>query len=178
MFDDVLVNGLDERIVGDGLDEDSAVIVARRGGHIHLQGQTAIFLEHLVMNVLNGFEPGHFRIVDMVRFVVEDGEFLDFADDLAQIGLAVGGLADRLRAERREEIIPQVVVFRRRVGHVAKKDPVDVGQKEIARVADDAHVVLDVQRELKVVPPVAAFIAVARQDRVVEENPEAVEVCA
>ncbi len=35
-------------------------------------------------------------VVDVVRLVVEHGEFVDLADDLAQIGLAVGGLADWL----------------------------------------------------------------------------------
>ena len=40
------------------------------------------------------------RVVDVVRLVVEDGELVDLADDHAEVGLAVGGLADRLRAER------------------------------------------------------------------------------
>ena len=176
MLDDVLVDGLDQRIVGDRLHEDRAVVVARRGGHVHLQGQTAILLQHLVVDVLNGLEPRHLRVVDVVRLVVEHGQFVDFADDLAEIGLAVGGLADRLRAEGREEVVAQVVVFQRRLAHVAEKDAVDVGQKEIAGVANDADIVLDVEGELEIVAPVAAFVAVVRQDRIVEENPQTVEV--
>ena len=100
MLDDVLVDGLDERIVGDGLDEDRAVVVARRSCHVHLERETAVFLQHPVVDVLDGFEPRHPRVVDVVRLVVEDGEFLDLADDLAEVGLAVGGLADGLWAER------------------------------------------------------------------------------
>ena len=46
----------------------------------------------------------------------------------------------------------------------------DVGQEEVAGVADDAHVVLDVQGELEIVAPVAALVAVVGQDRVVEED--------
>ena len=176
MLHDVLVNGFDQRVVGNCLHEDGAVVVARRGGHIHLQGEAAILLQHLVMDVLNGFEPGHLRVMNMMRLVVEDGQFLDFADDLAEIRLAVGGLAGGLRAEWREKVITQVVVFQRRIGHVAKEDPVDVGQEQIAGVADDTHIVLDMQRELEIVPPVAALVSIAWQDRVIEENPEAVEV--
>lgn len=52
----------------------------------------------------------------------------------------------------------------------------DVGQEEISGVADDAHVVLDMEGELKIVPPVAALVTIAGQGRVVEENPEAVEI--
>ena len=59
MFHDVLMDGLDERIVGHGLDEDRAVVVARRSRHIHLQRQAAILLQHLVVDVLDGFEPRH-----------------------------------------------------------------------------------------------------------------------
>ncbi len=96
MFHHVLMDGLDQRIVGHGLDENRAVVVTRRGSDIHLQRQTPIFLQHLVVDVLNGFEPGHLRVVDVVRLVVEDGQFLDLADDLAEVGRAVGRLAGRL----------------------------------------------------------------------------------
>ena len=51
-------------------------------------------------------------------------------------------------------------------------------RKMLPVVANDAHVVLDVQGELKIVAPVAAVVAVVRQDRVVEEDPQAVEVGA
>ena len=93
MLHDVLVDGLDEWIVGYCLDEDRPVVVARCGGDIDLQCQAPVFLEHLVVDVLNGFEPGHLRVMNMVGFVVEDGQFLDLADDLTKIGLTVGCLA-------------------------------------------------------------------------------------
>ena len=96
----------------------------------------------------------------------------------AEIGPAVGGLADGLGAERCKEIVAQVIVLERRLAHVAEVDAVDVGQKQIAGVAHDANVVLNVQRELEIVPPVAALVAVVRQDRVIEEDPQAVEVGA
>jgi hypothetical protein len=112
MLDDVLVDGLDERIVGNGLDEDGTVVVARGGGHIDLQREAAILLEHLVVDVLDGFEPRHAGIVDVVCLVVEDGEFLDLADDFAEVGLAVGGLAGGLFPEGvGEKVIAQVVVL-------------------------------------------------------------------
>ena len=68
----------------------------------------------------------------MVRLVVEHGEFLDLADDFAEVGIAVGGLAGGFRAEGRQEIVAQVVVLQRGLGDVAEIDAVDVGQEEIA----------------------------------------------
>ena len=96
MFDDVLVNGFNERIVRHGLHEDRTVVMTRRCSHIHLQGQMAVLLKHFVVNVLNGFEPSHLRIMYMMRFIVEDGELLDFTDNLAEVCFAVGGLATGL----------------------------------------------------------------------------------
>ena len=113
------------------------------------------------------------RVVDVVRLVVEDGELVDLAHDLAEVGLAVGGLADRLRAERIEEVVAQVVVFERRIGHVAEEHAMNVRQEDVARLAHGAHVVLDVQRDLEVVAPVAAVVAVGGQHRIVEEDPQA-----
>ena len=57
MLDDVLVDRLDQRIVGDGLHEDRAVVVPRRGGDVHLEREPAILLQHPVMDVLDGLEP-------------------------------------------------------------------------------------------------------------------------
>ena len=37
------------------------------------------------MDVLDGFEPGHAWVVDMVRFVVEDHQLVDVADDHAEV---------------------------------------------------------------------------------------------
>ena len=100
MLDDVLVNGLDQRIIGDRLHEDRAVVVPRRGRDVHLKREPAVLLQHPVVDVLNGLEPRHLRVVDVVRLVVEDGEFVNLAHDFAEVGLAVGGLAGGLRAER------------------------------------------------------------------------------
>ena len=107
---------------------------------------------------------------------LKTASFFDFANDFTKIGLAVGGLADWLRAERIEEVVAQVLVFERRVGHFAEIDAMDVREKEIAGVADYANVVLNVERELEIVAPVASFVAIAGQDRVVKENTESIEV--
>ena len=45
-------------------------------------------------------------------------------------------------------------------------------------VADDADVVLNVQRDLEIVAPVAALMAVVGQDGIVEEDPQPIEVGA
>ena len=44
MFDDALVDGFDERVVGDGLCEDLSFVVLWRCGDIELQGEAAVFL--------------------------------------------------------------------------------------------------------------------------------------
>ena len=84
----------------------------------------------------------------------------------------------RLRAERREEIIAQVTVFKRRVGNITKKHAVDVGEKQISGVAHDPDIILDVQCKLEIIAPVAALVSVVRQNGIVEENPKAVKVGA
>ncbi len=52
----------------------------------------------------------------------------------------------------------------------------DVGQEDIPGLADDAHVVLDVEGELEVIAPVPALVAVVRQDGVIEEDLQPVEI--
>ena len=127
MFDDVLVDRLDQRVIADGLNKNRAVVVARRGGDINLQGETPVSLQHPVMNVLNALEPRHSRVVNVVRFVVEDRQFFDLADNFAKIGFTVGRFANRLRPEGREEIITQVVILQRRIDDITEIDTVDVG---------------------------------------------------
>jgi hypothetical protein len=141
-----------------------------------LERQPAVLLEHLVMDVLDGLEPRHSRIVDVVRLVVEDRELVHLAHDLTEIRLAVVDPADRLWAKRIEEIVPQVIVFERRVGHVTEEHAMDVRQENVARLTNRSYVVLDVQRDLKVVAPVAAVVPVGWQYRIVEKDPQAVEV--
>ena len=52
----------------------------------------------------------------------------------------------------------------------------DVREEEVSRVTDDAHIVLDVERELEVVAPVPPLAAIWRQDGIVEENLQPVEI--
>ncbi len=178
MLDHVLGNGLDQRVVADGLHENRAVVVARRGGDVHLQRQAQVFLQQPMMNVLDRLEPGQARIVDVMRLVVEHGQLVDLAHDLAQIDAAVGGLADGLGPERGQKIVPQVVIVERGFRHLAQIDAVDVGQEQVAGRAHDAHIVLDMQRELEIVPPVVPRVAIVGQYRIVEEDTQTVEVGA
>ena len=154
MLHDVLMDGLDQRIVAHGLHKNGAVVVARRGRHVDLQRQGEILLEQLVMDVLDAFEPGHARIVNMVGFVVENGKLVDLANDLTQVGVAVGGLADGLWAERGQEVVAQIVIFKRGLADFAKIDAMDVGEEDVPRWPDDANVVLDMKCNLEIVPPV------------------------
>ena len=71
----------DERIVAYSLHKDRAVIVARRSRNVDLDRQPQVFLQQFVVDVLNVLEPCHAGVVDVVRFVVENGKFVDFAHD-------------------------------------------------------------------------------------------------
>jgi hypothetical protein len=54
----------------------------------------------------------------------------------------------------------------------------NIGEEEVTRIAHHAHIVLDVQGKLKVVPSVAARVAVIGQNGIVEEDAQAVEIGA
>ena len=143
MLHDVLGDCFDQWIVAHGLHKYRAVVVARCGRHVHLDCQPQVFLQQPVMDVLDALEPRHARIVNMMRFVVKHGQFVDLAHDLAEIHFAISRLADGLVSERREKVIAQVVIFQRRLRHFAKIDAVNVGEEDVPRWPDDAHVILD-----------------------------------
>jgi len=42
------------------------------------------------VDVLNGLEPSHVRVVDVVGFVVQDGQFFDVTDDDAEVDFGIG----------------------------------------------------------------------------------------
>ena len=173
MLDDVLRDGLDQRIVRHGLDEDRAVVVFRGGGHVHLHAQRAAFLQQAVVDVLNGFEPRQFVVVDVVRPVVQNRQFVHVPHDGAQVHFGVGRRPGRPRPQK---IVHAVVVVRRRRRIVPGIYAVDVGQEDVARGRGDAHLILHVQPQLKVVPPVAAVEAVVGQHRVGEEDPQPAKI--
>ena len=52
----------------------------------------------------------------------------------------------------------------------------DVGEEQIAGLTHHADLVLDVQCELEVVAPATTLVAVVRQYRIIEEDPESVEI--
>ena len=70
----------------------------------------------------------------------------------------------------------RVFIIRRRRNVVARINAVDVGQEDIARGPGDAHLVLQMQRQLKIVAPVAPVKPVVRQHRIVEEDTQALEI--
>ena len=111
MFDYVLMDCLDEGVIRHRLNENRAVIVARRCSDINLERQTSILLQHSVMDILNRLEPRHLGIVNVMGFIIEDGKFLDLADDFPQVCAGVRRFSHRPWAERRKEIVAQVLVF-------------------------------------------------------------------
>ena len=54
----------------------------------------------------------------------------------------------------------------------------NVGQEDVAGRPDDAHIVLNVQRDLKIIAPVLASVAVVGQHRITEEDAQPVEIGA
>ena len=109
------------------------------------------------MDVGDGLKPGEAGIVDVMGFIIEHHEFIDFAHDLAQIDLGIQRGASGAAAE---EIVTAVVVVGGGDGVVAGVDAVDIGKEEIACGLNHVHVVLEVHGELKVVAPGAACVAI------------------
>jgi hypothetical protein len=52
----------------------------------------------------------------------------------------------------------------------------NIGEKDITDGTDDSDVVLNMKHHLEVVTPIAACVTVIRQNRIVKENAEAVEI--
>src|SRR5579859_1625701 len=174
MLDNVLGDRFNQRVVRDGLDEDGAVVVAWSGGYVYLQGQRRIFLQQAVVDVLNGLEPGHVGIVDVMSYVVEDRQLFDIANDDAQVDLGIGSGSGGAFAEK---VVHGVFVVGRRWKVVAGVNTVDVGEKDVACLVGDTNVVLDVEGQLEIVAPVVAIEAVVRQNRVVfQENAKALKI--
>lgn len=149
------------------------------GCHIDLKRETSFALNHAMMDVLDGFEPRHPFVVDMVSLVVEDGELIDLADDLTKVRLRIGGLAGRLGPKGVvEKIIAKVFVIDRRFRYITQKHTMNIREKKVPCGAQNTHIVLNVQSELKVVPPVTASMTIFRKNWVIEENFEAIEIRA
>ncbi len=178
MLDHVLVDGLDQRVVGNGLYKDRAIVVLGRGGNVYLQGEASVLLEHPVVNVLDALEPRQTCVVDVMSLVIEHGQLIDLTHDLAEVGAAVSRLADWLRTEGFEREIAQIIVFQGRFLYVAQEDAVDVGEKQVADLAHGAHVILNVHGELKIILPSLPFVAIFWQDRIVKKYLQPIEVGA
>ncbi len=173
MLDDILRDGFNQRVIGNGLNEDSAVVVLGRGCHVHLQGEGCSLLLQTVVDVFDGFEPCHARVMDVVRLVVQDHQFVNIAHYHAQIHLRVSGGAAGPFAQ---EVIHCIFIIGRSGNFVTGIYAVDIGQKDIACMPGDAHVVLHVQGQLEIVAPVAPVHAVVRNDRVIKKYSQPLKI--
>ena len=171
-LDNPLSDGLHQRVIADGLHENRSVLVLRRRGKIELGRQFASLQPQAVRDVLNVLEPGHLRVVDVVGFVVEDYQVGDIAYDLPQVHLRLIGLP---RGALAQEIIRRVHIVKRRLSS-ALIDPVNIRQKHVAGVRNDADLILKMKRDLKIVLPILPLVAVGREHGVLVEDAEAVKV--
>ena len=71
------------------------------GRHVDLNRQPQVFLQQVVGNVLNAFKPRHFGVMDVVGFVIENGQFVNVTHHFTQIHFAVGGFAHGFGAKGR-----------------------------------------------------------------------------
>ena len=178
VLDNILCDGLDEWIVAHRLHKNGPIVVPRRSGDVYLDGEFQVLLQQPVVYVLDALEPRQAVVVNVVRLVVEHGQFVNFTNDFTKVNIAVGRPANRLGAKRRQEEVTQVVVLERRLRHVAQVDAMNIGKEQVAGGADYAYIVLNMQCELEVVTPVAPLVTVVRQHRIVEEDAQPVEICA
>lgn len=113
--------------------------------------------------------------MNVVGIIVENRQLLDVADDHAEIDPAVGR---RPRRPPPQVIVLRVVIVGRRDRLVAGVHAVNVGQENVTRLADDPHLILHVQRQLKIAAPVLAIVPVVGQHGILEEDPQSIEVLA
>src|SRR5688572_3155095 len=111
--------------------------------------------------------------MDMVCLVVEHHQLVHVSNDHPEVYLGVGGRSGRTLPKK---VVHRVVVIGRGGNVVAGIDPVDVGQENIASGSGYAHLVLDVQSQLKIIVPVATRGTVVWQHRVLEESPQALKI--
>src|ERR1700683_960320 len=149
-----------------------------RGRDIYVKCEAPLLLQHLIVNVVDGFKPSHASVLDVVGLVIKHGELVDFPDDFSKIGFAVGGFAGGLRAEWIEKVVAEIIVFERWIGYIAQEDAVDISKEKIPCIAQDSNVVLDVKSKLKIVAPVLPFVPVVGKDRIIKENFQTIEVGA
>ena len=173
-FHDALADGFHQRVIAHGLDEDRPVAVLGGCRQIELGRELRSLLPQAKRDVLDGFEPGTLLVMQVMGLVVEQDEIGHLADDHGEIDLAVGRLADRLLAKEIARCV-RVVETRLVSGFV---DAVDVGQEEIALGGDQPDLILNMHRELEIVLPVAALVAVGRKDRVLIEDAGTVKIGA
>ena len=113
------------------------------------------------MNVLNGFEPCQSRVMDMMRFIVQHHEFVNFPGQCPPRSTFESVVAPVGRLP--EEVVHRVFIIGGRRGLVARIDPMDIGQKDVAGGAGDAHFVLSMQGQLEIVTPVVTVKTVVGQ---------------
>ncbi|MPM68281.1 hypothetical protein SDC9_115212 [bioreactor metagenome] len=77
---------------------------------------------------------------------------------------------------RPQKIIFQVVVIKTGFDLIPGVDPVNVGQKQVAGLAHNRNIILDVQGHLKIILPVLTGVAVIGQQRVAVEDSQTVKI--
>ena len=134
-----------------------------------------VLLLETVVDVRYGLEPRHPRVMDMVSLVVKYHQLVNLPYNIPQVHLCIGCLARGLLAQ---EIVHQIVILKTWLHIIAGVNPVDIGQKDIAGLTGDIDLILDMQRQLKIILPVTAFIAVIRQNRILKKDAQSVKVGA
>ena len=112
----------------------------------------------------------------MVRLVVQHHQLVNVADDHAQVHLGVRG---RSSGPGAKEVVHRVLILSGGRNVVPGIDAVNVRQKDVPCRLRHPHVILNVQRELEIVSPIAAVHTVVRQHRIIfQEDAQPVKVLA
>ena len=114
-----------------------------------------------------------FLFVNVMGLVVQHHEIVDLTDDLREVDHRVGRLGHGLGAE---EIIGRILVVDRGLFCRSLEHPVDVGEEQVALFSDVADGILDMDGQLEIVLPVLPFVAVVRQQRIIEKDARALEI--
>ena len=111
VFDYILMDRLDQGIVGHGLHEDGSVIMPGRSGNVDLKRKLGVFLQKAEMYVLDRLKPCHPRIVNVVGFVIEDCEFFHFSNNFTKVSFAFIRLPYGLYSKWIKKVVSQVIIL-------------------------------------------------------------------
>src|SRR3989338_10733107 len=111
------------------------------------------------MDILNGAKPRKLIIVDMVRLVIDNHQFINITDNLAEVYSRFIRFSNGFVSK---EIVRGIFIIKARLSHISLKYPMNVCKKNVPCTGYSPYLVLQVKRYLKIILPVLPLVSVIR----------------